>query len=126
VSGAGKTTFLRRVAGDGAEWLYSDDIYALIGARPGLQAFLTPLVHLVHHARIHWRCAGVAAPCSFTRPARAELRDAPSPGAPVGAMVRLRPLLADPAGNAERDGFASVIVLSRKQANRLTALRFAA
>jgi predicted kinase len=41
-------------------------------------------------------------------------------------MARLRGLLAEPAEIAERDGFASVIVLSREEANRLAALRFAA
>lgn len=40
-------------------------------------------------------------------------------------IARLRALLAEPAGIAERDGFASVTLLSRDEANRLTALRFA-
>ena len=160
VPGAGKTTFLRRVAGERAERLDSDDIYALIGARKGLRAFLRPLVHLLHHSRIHLRLrrrggavlvhetgtrrfARRAIASSARRgghPPHLIVLDVPRDVARAGQLerkravrqavldrhiARLGALLAAPAGIAERDGFASVILLSREEANRLTALRFA-
>jgi predicted kinase len=160
VPGAGKTTLLHRVAGDGAERLDSDDIYALVGARPGLRAFLRPLVHLLHHVRIHLRLrrrgGAVLVHETGTRrlARRAIARSARRGGHPPHLLVldvprdlaragqlerkravrdavldrhiaRLRPLRAEPAGIAKRDGFASVILLSREEANRLTAVRFA-
>jgi predicted kinase len=160
VPGAGKTAFLRRVAGDGTARLDSDDIYALIGARPRLRAFLRPLVHLLHHVRIHLRLrrrgGAVLVHETGTRrlARRAIARSARRGGHPPHLLVldvprdlaragqlerkravrdavldrhiaRLRPLRAEPAGIAKRDGFASVILLSREEANRLTAVRFA-
>jgi predicted kinase len=157
---AGKTTLLRRVAGARAERLDSEDIYALVGARPGLRAFLRPLIHLVHHARIHLRLhrrgGAVLVHETGTRrfvrraiatsarrgghPPHLLVLDVPPEVARAGQLARkrsvrdavfdrhiarLRALLAEPAGIAERDGFASVTLLSRDEANRLTALRFA-
>jgi predicted kinase len=160
VPGAGKTTLMRRLAGGRTERLDSEDIYALVGARPGLRARLRPLVHLVHHTRIHRRLRRTGgavlvhetgtrrwARRAIARSARRGghgahllVLDVPREVARAGQIrrrrtvreaaldrhiARLRALLADPGAIAARDGFASVIVLSREEANRLTALRFA-
>jgi hypothetical protein len=174
VPGAGKTTLLRRVAAGGADRLDSDPTtdatgfagavggarYALLGRRPRLRRLLRPLVHVVHHARIHRRLrrrgGAVLVHETGTRRwarraiARSARRgghephllvlDVPRDLALAGQRERGRTVseqsldrhvsraraLLDAPEPAARDGYASVLVLTREQADRLTALRFTA